>query len=73
MIWLSLLAVKSAYGPRADGIAGALTFVDGLLALGRATKIGEVIRQLPRYGLGGRIGYKYDPRRGGSKTRQNNA
>jgi len=72
IVWLNPLAVASAYEPRADGMASALPFVDGLFAFGGATDLAAVGRQLRRHGLGGRIGYEYDPRRGGSKARRTN-
>ncbi|SDY94066.1 VWA domain-containing protein [Halopenitus persicus] len=71
IVWLNPLAVASKYEPRADGMASALPFIDGLFAFGGPNDLAEVGRQLRRHGLGGRIGYEYDPRRGVSEARRN--
>jgi hypothetical protein len=44
-------------------MASALPFLDGLFAFAAPADLAEVGRQLARNGLGGRIGYEYDPRR----------
>ncbi|UIP00456.1 VWA domain-containing protein [Halobaculum sp. CBA1158] len=69
VVWLNPLAAASAYEPTARGMARALSFVDGLFAFGGPDDLAEVGRQLRRRGVGGRIGYEYDPRRGGPRPR----
>ncbi|MFC6835111.1 VWA domain-containing protein [Halomarina ordinaria] len=68
VLWLNPLASSPSYEPTARGMATALPFVDGLFAFGTPDDLAEVGRQLRRNGAGGRIGYEYDPRRGGSDT-----
>ena len=69
IVWLNPLASAPAYEPTARGMASALPFVNGLFALGGPGDLAEVGRQLRRHGLGGRIGYEYDPRRGVADAR----
>ncbi|WP_066414798.1 VWA domain-containing protein [Halorubrum aethiopicum] len=63
VVWLNPLAAAPAYEPTAAGMASALPFLDGLFAFAAPADLAEVGRQLARNGLGGRIGYEYDPRR----------
>ena len=69
IVWLNPLASAPAYEPTARGMASARPFVNGLFALGGPADLAEVGRQLRRHGLGGRIGYEYDPRRGVADAR----
>ncbi|QZP39821.1 VWA domain-containing protein (plasmid) [Halobaculum magnesiiphilum] len=73
IVWLNPLAASSTYEPTARGMSRARPFVDGLFAFGTAADLVEVGRQLRRHGLGGRIGYEYDPRRGVGRARRDTA
>lgn len=64
VLWLNPLAASPSYEPTARGMAAALPFVDGLFAFASPADLAEIGRQVRRYGIGGRIGYEYDPRRG---------
>ncbi len=67
--WCNPLAASPDYEPTARGMAAALPFVDGLFAFAAPADLAEMGRQLRRHGTGGRIGYEYDPRRGGPGPR----
>jgi len=73
IVWLNPLASVPGYEPTARGMERALPFVTGLFAFGGPADLAEVGRQIRRHGLGGRIGYEYDPRRGVTDTRSESA
>ena len=68
VLWLNPLATAPEYEPTARGMAAALPYLDGLFAFTDPTDLAEMVRQLRRQGLGGRVGHEYD-RRGGGVTR----
>jgi len=70
VLWLNPLAVGPDYEPDAEGMAAALTGIDGLFAFTGPEDVAEMARQLERYGTGGRIGYEHDPRRTGRRPKR---
>ncbi|MES3516885.1 MAG: VWA domain-containing protein [Natronomonas sp.] len=63
IVWLNPLAVSADYEPRSRGMATALPYVDGLFGFASPADLAEAARQIEHRGLGGSIGYEYDPRR----------
>jgi hypothetical protein len=51
-------------------MARSLPYVDGLFAFARPADLAEAARQLDRHGIGGPVGYRYDPRLDGSPEEQ---
>ncbi|WP_336361558.1 vWA domain-containing protein [Haladaptatus sp. ZSTT2] len=70
VLWLNPLAATPGYEPTPTGMAAALPSVDGLFAFVDSEDVNETARQLERYGVGGRIGLEFDPRRGRETTRR---
>ncbi|WP_050032097.1 VWA domain-containing protein [Halorubrum halophilum] len=69
VLWLNPLAANPEYEPTPAGMAAALQAVNGLFAFIDSRDILEIARQLEQYGIGGRIGLEYDPRRRQKTTR----
>ena len=63
IVWLNPLAVSPRYEPRSRGMATCLPYVDSLFGVAEAADVAEAARQLERRGVGGPVGYEYDPRR----------
>jgi hypothetical protein len=63
VLWLNPLAASAEYEPTCRGMAASLPYVDGLFAFAGPGDVAELARQLDRQGVGGTIGYRYDPRR----------
>ena len=63
IVWLNPLAVSPRYEPRSRGMATCLPYVDALFGFAEAADVAEAARQLERRGVGGPVGYEYDPRR----------
>jgi uncharacterized protein with von Willebrand factor type A (vWA) domain len=60
VVWLNPLAASPRYEPTCRGMAAALPYVDALFAFGGNDDLGDVARQLERYGPGGPVGYEHD-------------
>ncbi|WP_255194423.1 vWA domain-containing protein [Natronobeatus ordinarius] len=63
IVWLNPLAVSPRYEPRSRGMATCLPYVDALFGFAEPADVAEAARQLERRGVGGPVGYEYDPRR----------
>lgn len=63
VLWLNPLAADPGYAPTTRGMEAALPYIDGLFAFVGPADLQEVARQLRRRGVGGPLGYEFDPRR----------
>ena len=63
VVWLNPLAVSAAFEPRSRGMSTCLPYLDALFGFAAPADLAEAARQIERRGLGGPVGYEYDPRR----------
>jgi uncharacterized protein with von Willebrand factor type A (vWA) domain len=63
VVWLNPLAVSPEFEPRSRGMSTALPYLDALFGFAGPSDLGEAARQIEQRGLGGPVGFEYDPRR----------
>lgn len=63
MLWLNPLAADPAFEPSVRGISTVEPFIDGHFAFASSGDVSEIARQLNRHGVGGPLGFQFDPRR----------
>lgn len=63
VVWLNPLAVSAAFEPRSRGMSTCLPYLDALFGFAAPADLAEAARQIEHRGLGGPVGYEYDPRR----------
>jgi uncharacterized protein with von Willebrand factor type A (vWA) domain len=63
VLWLNPLAADPEFEPRVRGISTVEPYIEGHFAFASPGDIREIARQLTRHGVGGPLGFQYDPRR----------